>query len=407
MAYFYKVDANNKQGYKWVCVKDGPPNPATGTRKQIARRGDSKKEAEQRVDAALDKLKETRHDEKFIRRLTFEKVARDWLETYSRSGVKKSTIRVRTKEIQILNRYIAQTSIAEITPRLHQKILNDMFDEEYARSSIEGVHVTAGMIFKYAIKEKYRENNLCNGAVIPEKLQTVEDIENTSIEDEYLTRDELEEFFKVVLQHGIHEDKTIFCLLAFSGMRSGELCALKEPDLNFDSNEIRVTKTLYNPDNNMRLYELTPPKTKGSIRTFTIEPEVMGLLKAHIKKQALLMAKARLYEEDIHDKKFVFARPNGYPYIQKTILRRMDRLLKKTKIQKEATPHIFRHTHTSMLAEAEVDLPTIMAKVGHDDMDTTLKIYLHVTKKMKQNASAKVQSKFSDLLNLSFFTQEM
>jgi integrase len=38
----------------------------------------------------------------------------------------------------------------------------------------------------------------------------------------------------------------------------------------------------------------------------------------------------------------------------------MKRLLKKASIKKHATPHIFRHTHISMLAEAEVDITTIM-----------------------------------------------
>ncbi|XYJ23039.1 tyrosine-type recombinase/integrase [Bacillus velezensis] len=59
----------------------------------------------------------------------------------------------------------------------------------------------------------------------------------------------------------------------------------------------------------------------------------------------------------------------------------MERILEKTSIKKHATPHIFRHTYISMLAEAKVDLPTVMERVGHDDMKTTMKIYTHVTKK--------------------------
>ncbi|WP_373896211.1 tyrosine-type recombinase/integrase [Virgibacillus sp. CBA3643] len=62
----------------------------------------------------------------------------------------------------------------------------------------------------------------------------------------------------------------------------------------------------------------------------------------------------------------------------------MARLLEYTNIEKKATPHIFRHTHISMLAEADVDLATVMERVGHDDPQTTLKIYTHVTKKMKK-----------------------
>ncbi|MFD0717265.1 hypothetical protein [Paenibacillus sp. GCM10027626] len=51
-----------------------------------------------------------------------------------------------------------------------------------------------------------------------------------------------------------------------------------------------------------------------------------------------------------------------------------------------------------MLAEARVDLATIMARVGHDDPKTTLQIYTHVTRKMEQDASTKVKTAFSDLL---------
>lgn len=398
MPRFFKIDANNKQGYKWVCVADGPADPITGKRKQIERRADTKGEAKQRVDDAINTLKETKHDEKIIKNLKFDKVAQEWLETYSRGKVKKSTIRVREKEIKILDRYIAKAGIADITPRKHQSILNDLFDQGYARSSIEGAHVTAGMIYRYAIKEKYRKDNPSAGAVIPEKKKTVEDIENDNVDQEYLTREELTEFLETVCKYGIKEDKEIFYLLAFTGLRSGELCALKETDLNFELNKIKITKTLYNENNNMREYELTPPKTPAAIREITVEVEIMNMLKALIRRNAKGKMKARLVTDDIHEEKFIFCRPTGYPYIQKTLKTRMSRLLKKTSIKKEATPHIFRHTHISMLAEAEVNIHTIMKKVGHDDMKTTMRIYLHVTEKMQQDASQKVQANFSDLL---------
>lgn len=401
MAYFYKVEANNKQGYKWVCVKDGPPDPVTGKRKQISRRADGKKEAEKRVDKALEELQDSGIDEQRKKHITFDEVALEWLKTYSKGKVKDSTIRVREKEIKILNRYIAKLQIDKITSRKHQSILNDLDDQEYARSTIEGVHVTAGLIYKYAIKEKYRKDNPSAGAIIPEKKQTVEDIENDPIEEKYLEHSELDEFLDVAKKHGRELDMEIFYLLAFSGMRSGELCALKWSDLDFEANMIRVTKTLYNPDNNMRKFALTPPKTKGSVRKFTMDEAIMKLMKTLQKKQKLTRLKYRAVAEtdDIIDESFVFCRPNGYPFIQKNILQRMERLLKLTSIKKHATPHIFRHTHISMMAEAEIDINTIMKRVGHDDMKTTLRIYTHVTEKMHKTADQKLNMTFGDLLN--------
>ncbi|WP_342068368.1 tyrosine-type recombinase/integrase [Virgibacillus chiguensis] len=76
-----------------------------------------------------------------------------------------------------------------------------------------------------------------------------------------------------------------------------------------------------------------------------------------------------------------------------------NRLLEYTNITKKATPHIFRHTHISMMTEAGIDLATIMEKVGHEDMKTTMKIYTHVTNKMKKDASAKVRTLYKDALS--------
>ncbi|MEK5318949.1 site-specific integrase [Paenibacillus sp. FSL L8-0644] len=196
------------------------------------------------------------------------------------------------------------------------------------------------------------------------------------------------------------DDIEIFHLLAFSGIRSGELCALKDTDFNFELNELRITKTLYNPDNNMRKYILTPPKSTGSIRKFNIIDNVMNLLQRHIVKQQAFRLECKKLFDDYHENNFVFAHKNGYPLIQKNILIRMERILKKTSIKKKATPHIFRHTHISMLTEAEVDIKTIMKRVCHDDAKTTLKVYTHVTEKMKKNANEKIKNHFADILQI-------
>ncbi|MFH5187025.1 tyrosine-type recombinase/integrase [Paenibacillus sp. TAB 01] len=401
MPYFYKVDAKNKQGYKWVCVADGPPDPVTGKRNQISRRADKKKDAENRVNKAIEDLLDAGAEHpKALRNMTFEKAAWEWLETYSKGRRKGSTIRVREKEIKILLRYVAAVNIDKVTHKMYQRILNDLDDKNYAKTSIEGVHVTAGMIFKYAIHHKMRKDNPCEGAVIPVKKLTVEEIENNTIEEKYLEKSELTEFLSVVREYGMPDDFEIFYLLAFSGMRSGELCALKETDFNFETNEMRITKTLYNPDNNMRKYELTPPKTEGSIRTIELDESIMDLIKAHIKKEAKKRMSTRHLFEDYHDKQFVFRHENGYPIIPKNINIRMQRLLKKTSIKKAATPHIFRHSHISMLTEAEVDINAIMKRVGHDDMKTTMQIYTHVTEKMRKSVTQKIKNHFGSILNM-------
>lgn len=59
---------------------------------------------------------------------------------------------------------------------------------------------------------------------------------------------------------------------------------------------------------------------------------------------------------------------------------------------KKISSHIFRHTHISILAELSVPLKAIMERVGHNDPNTTLKIYTHVTDKMKQKTIKQLEN---------------
>lgn len=51
-----------------------------------------------------------------------------------------------------------------------------------------------------------------------------------------------------------------------------------------------------------------------------------------------------------------------------------------------------------MMAEADVDLKTVMKRVGHDDPKTTLQVYTHVTEKMREKSMSKMNIQFADIL---------
>ncbi|OMF17005.1 site-specific integrase [Paenibacillus amylolyticus] len=401
MASYTKIKANNKQGYKWICTLEGPPDPVTGKRKQIPRRGDTQKEALARAQESLKEYVKSQHGPTVRNnKIFFNDAAREWLRAYSKTKVKQKTIDTRQNSINILLRYYDQKLINKLTYKMHEELVNDIHDKGFSISTIKGAHSVSNMIMKYALKNKWITENPFSEVKLPAKLLTVEEIENDPIQEKFFENEELAEFLLTAKEHGLYLDNEIFHLLAFSGLRPGELCALKDSDFFFETNEIRVTKTLYYPKNNMRLASLTPPKTTGSVRRFDVLDTIMFALEKHISS----LEKFRDYNKksipDYHDNTFVFARPNGYPVLPANIMTRMQRLLKKTSIKKKATPHIFRHTHVSMLAEAEVDLKTIMDRVGHEDAKTTLKIYTHVTKKMKKNATEKIKMHYAGIVQI-------
>lgn len=383
---------------KWECVEDGPADPVTGKRKQIRRRGKTRKEAREKVERAIRSLKEDSIDENIAKKVTFEMAANRFLEIYKMSGVKESSVLTREGTIKMFNKHVAKVPMTEFTSYRYQNLINKIYPK-YNRKTVQNFHNCANMIFKQAIRDKIIKENPTRDVVIPKKAKTLEEIETDPVASKYLTHKEVEDFLQTAQFHGLRNDVEWFTLLAFSGTRPGEMLVLKWSDLNFDTNEISITKTLFNPKGHTKKYKLTPPKTKGSIRKIVIEQEVMDLLKSLQRRQKKFNMKYRHEIEDFHDEGFVFTKENGYPYNLNTLGARMKRLMERSSIKKHATPHIFRHTHVSMMAEAGVDIRTIMEKVGHEDMKTTSIIYTHVTEKMKKDASMKVRDVYKDVLS--------
>jgi integrase len=382
--YFTKIET--KKGIRYACTGEGPRDPLTGKRQQIRRRAKTKKEAKAKVEAIIREIEgRSLADRKRAMSVTFEQLAADWLRVYSTS-VKKSTVRIRQKEIKILNRYIPKARIGSITRKMCQDILVDLAEQGYARSTIEGVQVTAEMIFRQAITWQLLNENPTTGVKVPKPVLTVKEMTERNIENKYLDHEEVSDFLSAVEKFGDYNDKIIFYTLLFTGMRAGELSALQWPDIDFDHKLISITKTIYAPNDNMHDYELTPPKTITSVRTFDVIDDVIELLHKHKVRQA----KAKLKCEDYHDDHLVIANDQGYPYLQYKIGIRMKKIMEHTKIKKKMTPHKLRHTHISILTELGVDLKTIMDRVGHKDMETTIGVYTHVTNKMKKDTSQKM-----------------
>lgn len=386
-----------KSGYSWECFADAPRNPVTGKRRQIKRRGRTRAEARSRVEEAIKNLQEKRYDESIARTITFEKIVDDWMRVYVNSGVKPGSIRVRTTESNLLKRYFGQATMGSITHKVYQDMLIDLKDKEYADNTIRGVHTCAGMIFKYAIRNKFIKDSPCEGAVVPRRRKTIEEIENDEIEQLYFDSNELEEFLRVVNDKGSRLDVEWFYLLAFTGMRSGEMCALKKDDLNFDKNTIKIVKTIYSPTNNTRNYALGTTKN-DTVRTIEVDQKIMSLLKKRVIQNDKHKLKNRTIIDKFYDTNFVFQEKDGRPFLPRNIADSMRRLMEHTTITKNLTPHSLRHTHVSMLTEAGDDLPSIMYRVGHLDPNTTLRIYTHVTEKMKGKSAKKITKHHSDLL---------
>lgn len=371
----------------WSFSLDLGRDPRTGKRKQKTVSGfKTKKEAQLAAAAIQQELSQgTFIAEKDI---SFKEFVSEWIKLYQTS-VKVSTVRVRHHESGKLMEYFEGYQVKQVSKKMYQDVLTALYEKGYALNTIAGIHSTGKMIFSKAVELEVIKNDPTQYAKLPRPQKTVEEIENEEQLIKYLEKEELARFLQTAKEQGLERDYAIFTTLAYSGLRVGELCAMKWRDLSFTEHTVSITKTYYNPKNRATDYQLLTPKTSTSRRTIELDPSVFKELeKLKAKQNELKMLNRDLY----YDNDFVFAKTAknmGYPEFIKTIQNRMERLLKLAGLNVGLTPHSLRHTHTSLLAEAGVGIHEIMERLGHQDDEITKRVYLHVTKTMKKEASHK------------------
>lgn len=384
-----------KRGNSYYYSVDFGKDPRTRKRKR-SYKGGFKTEADAEIAMQEFMVDFRRGDLAANTDISFKDFSTIWLRLYANThNVKISTVRIREKQIKNLLTYFKEIQLRDVTKVMYQDMLFEL-RKTLAKNTLSGVNATGKMIFKKAVELDYLKNDPSIYAVLPRVQATVEELENDSNIPLYFEKEELAEFLNVAKESFHQQVYAIFMTLAYTGMRVGELCALKWKDIDYNNNTIRIYKTYYNPDNNTINYTLLTPKTAASRRTIEVDEDVIKILKQHKVEQNQLILKMPAW----HKESFVITkvlRYPGYPETVKQIESFMKQILRKTGVNKHLTPHSLRHTHISLLAEAGASLEEIMDRVGHVDDSTTKNIYLHVTKDMKKEASHKFSSLMKDL----------
>jgi integrase len=114
------------------------------------------------------------------------------------------------------------------------------------------------MIFKKAIEMRLIKNDPTELAYLKKDRKTVEELEEQEI-PKYMEKEELALLLQTAAQKGLDLDYLIFLTLSYTGMRVGELVALKWKGIDFEEHTISITKTYYNPTNNTLENQLVPP----------------------------------------------------------------------------------------------------------------------------------------------------
>ena len=171
-----------------------------------------------------------------------------------------------------------------------------------------------------------------------------------------------------------------------TGMRRGEIVALRWGDIDLDNGKIRVDRSLEQTNGGLAFKE---PKTKAGRRVVSIPSSVIAELRNHWREQqedrlALGMGKAG--NDDL-----VFPRWDGSPWPPDRLSSTWAKTISTLKLPK-VTFHALRHTHASQLIAAGLDVVTVSRRIGHSNPTVTLTVYAHLFGSTDERAAAAVEA---------------
>lgn len=294
----------------------------------------------------------------------FERFSLVWIEE-KRKDIKYST-------------YCAYLNIvkSKINPFFTSRNLSRATIEEYVQTikesglgqkSIKDVLTVLKMIIKSLIHKGLCESELlCIDYSVKEERTAVETMSNS----------DFKKLYKYVQENFTFLNLGIFITMN-TGLRIGEICALKWEDIDIENYEISINKTVqrvYNKDIRKTEILIDKPKTFESNRKIPISNQMMKLLRP-------LM---RVVNQDY------FVISNGIKPIEpRTYRTYFHNLLNLLNINKTKF-HCLRHTFATKCVDSNCDYKTISSILGHSNISTTMNLYVHPTSSQKKKCVEKM-----------------
>lgn len=274
---------------------------------------------------------------------------------------------------------------------------NFLAEEKHVQiNTIDSIHTVLHQVLEIAVEDDYLRYNPSDNALKELKKAVNFEIEKRRA----LTVSEQEIFEAFLRKKGqYHRWYPVFTVMLWTGMRVGEITGLRWCDIDLEEGSINVNHTLVYFDKRAEercTFAINTTKTKAGERSIPMLPKV---------KEAFLMEKEYQREcgvksESVVDgyRDFIFVNRFGNVQHQGTLnkaLRRIIRdcnfeILDKKKqndviILPKFSNHSLRHTFTTRMCEAGVNIKAMQEILGHADAETTMDIYAEATKELKKS----------------------
>ncbi len=311
--------------------------------------------------------------------------------------------------------YMYQNFVSPEIGRLHiatlkksdlKSFYNSLVDDKNLKiATVDNIHTVLHQVLTVAVEDGYMRINISDN-LLKELKQSHNMGKNHR---KALTVAEQELFLGYLRRENIqyHHWYPIFLVMANTGMRVGEITGLRWEDIDLDGGMIEVNHTLvyYNHAEDGCYFSIHTPKTKAGNRTIPMLDEVKEAFLMEKRYQEFNQLKCRAVVDGYTD--FIFINRFGNVQHQGTLNKALRRIIRDCNdlqlARNEKNPvllprfscHSLRHTFTTRLVEAGVNLKVVQDTLGHKDFSTTMDIYTDVTKELKQREFDNLQEKMN------------
>lgn len=336
-----------------------------------------KKLKEKRNKQTIEKLVKDQPEEQSI---TFQEWIEEFLVNYKKNEVKITTyegyIRIYRKHIK--DTQIGETALNRVTTEMLQAYYNDKLNDGYNSKTVRAISIVIGAALNMAVKLKMLSENPNRYTSIPKKKK---------YEAAVLSAEEVRRIVKEAKDEEIYP---IVVTTVYTGMRKGEVMALKWENVDFQKRRIYIKNSLCRiegdqPDENgcrHARYEILEPKTKESVRMVPMLDEVYDALILQKDRQE---SDKQRYRDIYMDQGLVFADLCGDYLPQRQFMDKYHAFLKKYGIT-DIRFHDLRHTFATLLIESDVSMKVVQELLGHSTITTSMDIYTHVSDEKKEQA---------------------
>jgi integrase len=180
----------------------------------------------------------------------------------------------------------------------------------------------------------------------------------------------------------------LFHLALFTGMRRGEILALKWSDVDLLGSQICVNRSVQHLRDGSYVY--TEPKTAKSRRPIALTPSTAQLLKEYHDRQKWNRI---ILDKPLTNDNLVFSTLEGKPLRPNTVSRAWQILAARAGV-KVIRFHDARHSHASIFLKLGVHPKIVQERLGHSTIAITLDMYSHVAPGLQETAARRFDEAF-------------